>query len=663
MNKIFIIAAAGAFALVAGCGKSENTSQMQAGGAAVRSAGASAQKTQLDLLAEKYFPDSPELQEQWKKKQMVARAELMSFVPDMPAQEYARLRARAEARYPEDFCERIKYVRGQASAFAEYSRACATLGEGDARFVKKAAEDFAPDNYAARLKLAEQWRGAFSAMKSRRENFSAEEYDTIKKEICEKFANNPDAAAAEFYKQAVAKRSFDSYALPVAQMREIKEDVAKIEGHDYVAKLAELKKRAEQARRGGKSASAAPNAEQQKREENIYKFAEKVFRESIFTMRGAEEEIIPAVLAQMNGKPVVLCTKHFIPEKFPVVLSNGTGKIKCSKAYVSETHPMILLIPDELPPEFKPLKLAGAGGAPLPDRELCMIAPTRGGLASFGVSVFSEDNEYINLTSSTNPHIENRISVRRLDRDGKRLLISLSEIIEVGDNSVIIDANSGELVSMAVRIYNPGVLSFTGKTGSIIGHEKAPIPDFTTFMRQFDGTASKTFAPRSSIRFVRISAFEGWKPLDIDAFNKQKKEIAYFTDENNDFLMFFKRNLFDEALHSRRLARIAGKYRHHLLEERLTGDSYERFYRNYMLEVSYALKRELVGNKKPENFYSIYRQEFKYQLKLREAMYTYLADALADKNIFNIIHYDLRGRYNNCSHNNGRLGGSIGGGY
>jgi hypothetical protein len=99
------------------------------------------------------------------------------------------------------------------------------------------------------------------------------------------------------------------------------------------------------------------------------------------------------------------------------------------------------------------------------------------------------------------------------------------------------------------------------------------------------------------------------------------------------------------------------------MHDNITRESFERNYRNYMIEVAYALKRELMGNKDASEFYSIYRQEYKYQYKLREAMYKFISESLEDKNILNIIHTDLKTRYNNSSHNGARIGGSIGGGY
>ncbi len=454
----------------------------------------------------------------------------------------------------------------------------------------------------------------------------------------------------------------------------VKNRLDEIYKHDYIAKNEKLKSVTIELVKNPNAklddlitGLKIPEKKAEKVDEDLSKRAEAIFRESIFTMRGPEESIYSAALVKMKGKMVVLATKEFIPRRFPVVFANSRGKVVCSKAYVSETHPMVLFIPDYEPKEFNPIEVVEPEDVSnLFDRELFMIAPHEGGFLTVPLLVFSEDKDYLNLSSYTNPSTSYSTSLRRLDRDGNKLLVSITQKMSVGENSVVIDSKTGKLVSMAVRIFNPGVLSWRGKTGSVIGHENFAIPDVSTFIRQFNGTANKTDAPRGAIRFVRMTAFENWKPLNVSKFWSQKNEIREFTDSNNDFLMFFMHNSFHEALRSNRIARVAEKYRKPLLYDNLTRTSWENQYRTYMLEVSYLLKRELMGNKKVEDYYSIYREEYKYQLALRQAMYDYLSAGLKDSNIVNLIHVDLTTRHGS-SHSTGcaggRIGGSIGGGY
>ncbi|MBP3357783.1 MAG: hypothetical protein J6K91_02635 [Opitutales bacterium] len=625
-------------------------------------------QNKLKELAKKNFPNSQALQEEWVSKQYGAYEELSKFIPDMPLNEYTALRNRAEAKYQSDYVARLKYMSEQTNAYYRLKQIRVSFSDKQWDEIYALVDAVAPDNYIEKIRLLHDWKYAMSAINARKHYFSTQEIDAFYADLCKNYPDKPRKFVEHYENCAVAKYKFDRFVITGVK-KDVQDDVKKLilkkTELSYPQKYTELQTVLTQIKKDPSVASKILNKKITTDESaELRNRAEEIFRQSIFTKRGAEEEIYTAALVKMNGKVVVLATKHFIPEKFPVVFANSHGKIVCSKGYISDSHPMILLIPDEVPSNFTPIEVvSNEDSLTLFDRELFMIAPAQGGFISSPVSVFSEDNDYLNLTAATNPSTSYSTSVKPLGRNGQRLLISIVEKVKVGENSVVIDSKTGKLVSMAVRVYNAGVISHFGKTGNVIGHENFAIPDFSTFVRQFDGTVNKTDAPRSSIRFVRMTAFENWKLLDVEKFQKQKNEIRLFTDDNNDFLMFFKSNMFNEALRSRRLGRIAERYRKPLLYDNITRESFERYYRNYMIDVAYALKRELAGNKNEKEFYSIYRQEYKYQNALREAMYKYISEGLEDKNIMNIIHTDLTTRYNNSSHNNARIGGSIGGGY
>ena len=625
-------------------------------------------QNKLKELAKKNFPNSQALQEEWVNKQYGAYEELSKFIPDMPLNEYTALRNRAEAKYPSDYLARLKYMSEQTNAYYRLKQIRVSFSDKQWDEIYVLVDAVAPDNYIEKIRLLHDWKYAMSAINARKHYFSTQEIDAFYADLCKNYPDKPRKFVEHYENCAVAKYKFDRFVITGVK-KDVQDDVKKLilkkTELSYPQKYTELQTVLTQIKKDPSVASKILNKKITTDESaELRNRAEEIFRQSIFTKRGSEEEIYTAALVKMNGKVVVLATKHFIPEKFPVVFANSRGKIVCSKGYISDSHPMILLIPDEVPSNFTPIEVvSNEDSLTLFDRELFMIAPAQGGFISSPVSVFSEDNDYLNLTAATNPSTSYSTSVKPLGRNGQRLLISIVEKVKVGENSVVIDSKTGKLVSMAVRVYNAGVISHFGKTGNVIGHENFAIPDFSTFVRQFDGTVNKTDAPRSSIRFVRMTAFENWKLLDVEKFQEQKNEIRLFTDDNNDFLMFFKSNMFNEALRSRRLGRIAERYRKPLLYDNITRESFERYYRNYMIDVAYALKRELAGNKNEKEFYSIYRQEYKYQHALREAMYKYISEGLEDKNIMNIIHTDLTTRYNNSSHNNARIGGSIGGGY
>lgn len=629
------------------------------GGAdAARKTADSAESAKISAAAKKYFPDSSELQSEWIRRQSDARAELSRFLPNISVADFAEIRDRAAAKFPDNYVERLAYTVEQCDYCAAAASAYSALSQSDAAFVRKLAEARYPDDYKGRCAYAAGWREALLELDYKLKQFPSEEFEPLRARAIAAAGGDSAKAVKLLEAQARAKREFDSFrprGISVATLENLK-GAAMSESADYVARLASIKRAVADAANPKRDSGAADSESA-----SPLSRAERIFAKSLFTKRGVENEIHAAVLAKFKGRTVVLCTKEFMPEKFPVVFANAAGKVSCSRAFVSDELPLLMLVPDSVPQSLEALEIADDSEVRM-GAELLAVAPDGGGYRALGVSVFSADEKYLNLTADTNPRVSHKIDVKHFGRDAKTF-VSVSEISEVGDDAVAVDAKTGKLVSFSVRIYNPGVLSHHGKTGSIIGHENSPIPDFTTFVRQFDGSVNKTFVPFSSIRFVRMGALEKWKPLDIAKFARQKNEIRILTDENNDFMMFFKNNTFGEALRSRRLGTIAERYKKPFLHDRLSRESYERSYRNYMIEVSFALKRELQRYANPDAFYSIYRQELLYQLKLRRSMYEYLAEGVKDTNIVNILHTDLATRYDNCGVNTERVGGSIGGGY
>ncbi len=630
---------------------------------------------QITATSKIYFPDSESMRKVWIERQLEARSDISSYMPDMPIKDYAVVRERGEAKYPNDYVERKKYIYAQTEAYIRLKSSESFFSPDEWKIVSASLDKVAIDDYVKKVERMEEWRDAYYVIRSHKTRFERSEYEIIVSEILKKYESNPSEISG------VIRSLFDYYnAYTRYYIKGVKRDIQilvkkrldEIYGNDYKTKLEKLKaislvliKRPNTPLETLIAGLELPKESEKKkspREMEIekrdadYLRAQKIFRESMFTIRGPEDIIYTAALVKMNGKTVILATKDFIPEKYPVVFANSRGTIKCSKGYIAEKYSMVLLVPDEEPRDFTPIEVVNREDSlNLFDRELFLISPYKGAFKTTPVSVFSEDRDYLVMAEESNPHTRTSMSVKIQQKRGNYVYNSDRKVTFVdqkyaGENSVIIDAKTGKLVSMAVNVYNAGLISqFSGKTGNIIGHEISNIPDYTTFVRHFDGIGQKDDMPNGSIRFVRMTAFQNWEVLDLSRFWKEKNEIRKFTDSNNEFLMFFIRNRYDNALTSRRLSKIAERYRKELIEyHKLTRESYEIVYRKYMLEVLYALKREL-NNKEPEEYYSVYREEYRYQLKLRQAMYKYLAEKMEDKNTTNIMHVDLRTRYNNHS--------------
>ena len=622
----------------------------------------------VNALAEKYFKGADAAAKRsWIDGQLKAYDAINAIVPDIPIQVFGGIKNGAVSANSGDWNVVHRRILAQIDGYKRVESIGKSMKRDAFEFSSRIARALYPGDYVAQAKELRNWGGLYNSVTSSSNIFSPAETERIKERIAtDIFKDGYSSAARWFGRQQTAKRRISSELDGTGNaVKAAFSEAEKSHPADFERQLEELGKIIE-----GERLLAAAEKKREAEEAKPRPQKPDKSRFSIFTTRGLDGKIATAVLAKMNGKEVVLCSKEFFGGEVPCTIGNSMGEIKCSRAFISRDYPLIMLVPDSVPDSFVPYEVVEPSDMPsVIGKTLSMIAPAGAGFAEIGVRVFSEDQKYLNLTSDTAPKITKSSDIKRLDRRGDKFLFSTKITVDAGGNSIVLDPDTRKIVSMAFRKYNPGVLSWTGKTGSIVGGEKMAIPDVNTFIRQFDGATKFAESPDSSIQFIRMTALGDWIPFDPEVAARQKTELRRCTDDNNDFLMFFKRNLYGDMLRSRRLGQIAERYRRAFTSERMDRISYERNYKKYMLDIMYAMRREISQYPNADSFYPIYRDEMEYQIALRKAMHDYLAEVIKNGDITNVVHLDLRARYSDpMSIPEGQLtpmqaGGSIGGGF
>lgn len=620
-------------------------------------------KTRIGIVADRYFLGNSAAKNEWIKMQMQAFDSISSYIPDVDLQKFSEIRESAKKKNPEDYVkaynDMLRQIDGLKSLDkSKYSNAAAY------EFAIKHLGELYPEDYVEQSRQIAKWIDFYSELSAFSGNLSADAAGDFKKNALEKALKNINSGKNYLNSQRFAMGRLKGKRIKnmtPANIYRVKEFVAKKYPSDFERQLSEFEnierlylenknldieglvlKTEEDSKEKPSEVADAPDSLREK--------AEDIFRNCVFTRHssiGGSTDISSAVLVKIKGRKVILCTKEFLPEKSQAVFSNSKGKIVCSKFYVSDKFPVIMMIPDTPPDNFSAIEIVSPEESfDLYKKELYMIAPSGTGFTARNVRVFSEDEKFLNLTSDTAPSIKRKIGITGMGRDVNKTVVSVTDIVDIGEHAMVIDPESGKLASLAIRYYAPGIIEMGGKTGSIIGHEISNLPDFNTLVRQFDGTVSRTsYKPRSQIYFLRLTALEGWDEITLADLKDQKTCVRRFTDDNNDFLMFFKYNEFGESLRLNRLRDIAERYRRPLMEDYLDRRSFETTYKKYMLDVLYAMRRELLQYKSADSFSPIYRDEMQYQINLRQAMYNYLAESIKDGNMANILHVDLKTRY------------------
>ena len=617
---------------------------------------------EVNALANAYFKDpSSPAKKSWIDIQLKSFDAINSIVPDIPIQTFDSIKSNAVEKNKGDWKAAHKQIIAQTDAFKRIALISNSMKPDAADFAKQVASSIYPHDYIAQAAELRNWGRLYNAIVSNVNLFSQSEIESIKQRVLSEISKLGYPASVNWLAaQSTAKRRILQFLDSADES--VRDNLKELE-HSYPADFEKQLSAIEniaatangdmqaQSSRDGKQTQASRNSQKKQNSDNLASRDDKIkelnkYRFSIFTNRGIDGKMSTAVLVKLNGQKVVLCTKDFFDGSLPYTIANSLGKIKCSRAFISSDYPLVMLMPDSVPDAFVPFEVVSPQEmVSIIDKKLTMIAPSKAGFSKFPVRIFSEDQKYLNLTSDTAPEIRKSTNLKRLDRKGEKFLVSTKISVDAGNNSIVIDPDSGKLVSMAFRKYNPGVLSWTGKTGSIVGNENMAIPDINNFIRQFDGVTKSIESPDSSIQFIRMTGLENWMRLDPSVAAEQKTQLRRFTDDNNDFLMFFKRNLYGDMLRSRRLGQIAERYRKPFLSERMDRISYERNYKKYMLDVMYAMRRELSQFQNANSFYPIYRDEMEYQIALRRAMHDYLAEVIKNGDITNVLHVDLRARY------------------
>lgn len=584
------------------------------------------------------FPSNQFLADAWVKKQVSAYRELSGYLPQIPVE-----RLNAFTKYAKDSSAECDYaavmdsLENMVYSYEKLSGRVAKLSPEEAGFVKSLMNDSNAIEFKACAERADAWISAFDDMRFISRRFPADSFEALKKLYMEKYRNHPETALSEFYRQSRAMDRLSAFSVRDVSrenLEAVKSELAGIYKHDFAAQLEALEKYDFSKIKNEKISEA-----EDPHKKSMRNVAEQIFRECVFTQRGEGDDISVAVLVKMNGKSVILCSKDFIPQRMPVVFGNSQGSITCSKAFVCEDYPVVIMIPDSEPKMFKPIEvITDAEAKNIHEKSLYLIAPDRGGFAGKPIRIFSEDMKFFNFTVDDTPKTRREMKIRPLDRNAEKIVINIIDQMEVGEYAVVFDPESRKLVSFSLRYYQLGHIDLGGRTGNILGYEKMSVPDFVSFVRQFDGNVGKTlYPPSSSVRFIRISNLKNWARLDVPTFWKQKNIVRKYTDVNNEYLKFFIAPSYFNAIRSARLSNIVKRYRKDFEERNLSSEAFLRRYEEFIVDILQSMRIDAnrFGNSSftPNSIYSIYRGEFEYQMALRNAMHDYIREYIKDGNI------------------------------
>lgn len=543
-------------------------------------------RAQLEEFFEQHFPADDIAREKWVDNQMKSFEEIRRFFPEeVPIEVLAMLKSIAEANYPNVYTERLKFLKEQTKGYENIESIRKGMSRENYEFAISHAQEAHPDDFPEQATFMRLWRDTFMIINAQYN--SQPDMREIVQRMVESYPRDPSRVLHKLLEQNEAKEKIAYYYdrnLKESDLEKIKNFVAKRYPSDYIIQERALADLVEKFKKDKNTKLPTFSAKDDPMSR---------LKGSIFTVFAQNDRTQTAVLAKVKDKLVILCSKDAIPENFPAKFSNSIGEISCSSAYVSNEFPVVIMIPDEIPAGFKAIEAITEENFSKEVRgELFMIAPN---------IVLPIENLFEEIKDS-------RISAE----------------------SAPVISSSEKLMAIALRVQNPD-----------------PINLGTNFRMSTSGNAaSYRISPRnSSMRSVKITDLKTWKALNLETFKKQELEIKNLEQSNNDFLLFFKKNTFKDALSIRKTATIAERNRRNLQDAGSKRDLYERHYRQYMLDINHYMRNEVSKYKNTSDFYTVFKDELEHQLKLRESMCSYVGDAIKESSILKILHTDLKQTY------------------
>ena len=392
---------------------------------------------------------------------------------------------------------------------------------------------------------------------------------------------------------------------------------------------------------------------------------------SVFIRKIDETLSAIAVLAELNGRNLILCTREFIPEKFPVVLTNDNGSIVCSSAIVSKNYKLLALIPDSIPECFKPIKTSNTPKK-LTGREYQLVTATPEGTYSYPVSFASKTIEgYSHFMNIGNRRDFNKSTKSNTSVSYNN--IPKGTVVSKGrgssfHRSIIIDLDTFEMIAFAVDLNNSprevfdrvircsdsnaGATLMYGNESGIFDWE-VPAKLYAEYFNvpiELVWRGHSHGNTKDAVSFVEIyefTDFNTWESFSLDKYFYSERYLENYIMINKSIFGFLSMNSLQYAESDPFFSRIAINYAT-ALRSKMDFRTYETKYRAYYSSIYYRIKQVNACRIPLSQFYILNRYDAIAAQATRNIVIKSMNELIRMKNISMYIHNDLRKFYDDA---------------
>lgn len=569
-----------------------------------------------------------EIRLDWKKNQIRAYRNISPEhfgVPETISYDgYLELITKAREVFPDDFYEQFKMIDENISTYQELNELRTGYDEKTRAECEKILKKFYTD-----IKL---WVNEYSPMcefiKSdyATSNNMDEKTEQILKEKALALSKGRALAARqkmeEFISLYTAVRNFRKPEVSDEVIEDIRKDLQKEFPYDYERQLKELYVR---AKKGTLS----------KRELNELKSLADIMK-CVFIKRINNNYNATAVLVEIMGRNIILCTKEFIPNKFPCEITNNTGSIICDGAAISKDFKILALVPREIPKEFEPIKCTDTPIEKIKD--LRMVTPTIEGTIVSSVAFSTRTTDlFSNVTykSDLYVNVDTGVYYKNPRHSDIGTLVKIKKGVSL-DRSLLFDLKTKRLVSIATDL-NEDKTAFYSFMITNMNKRKGLTEIQKYMMRQFDIPVKELEKGNidREVSFVDISLInkeENWEVFNTKKYFDTIAFLQNLKSETEEIAWFIEYNRFDVALQCRLFQRTCKRYWKDLFS-RTTRESYLKIVKNFYLSLYQAMR-------------STYLRSIKY--KTGEYYILNRFDIIATQQLLKNFITDFEGKFKNA---------------
>ena len=530
------------------------------------------------------------------------------YADPIPEDLKAKIVAKSKEVKPGDEAAQESWASLQCSAWENIQYITSSLPKEELDLIKKMAEEKFPLEYSEQEKfIMKQSQSADSIEGYKPSAMSADEFKKLRDAALKESKNDYVAAETLVSKQIEAYDMLAAYTKPpsVDDMTfEVAKGVAakKFPGN-YIAQYDAIKKLSEpKPTEAAHSAAAGTNgAKQAKEDENkdprdknkIFYIKNSIaeFNRMGFVYDDDKNPFI-AMLYMYKDRPVIILPKCAYTGSPLKIKSVGGDTIELKDFYSSNEVPVMMSPIEAIPEGMVPAEnLAADKYRDMIAKNLAFITARSGAPFAYTLKIASLDGIYMPTTTKIPPIYP--------------------------EGSILMDEVGTRVMGVSVMQESyPEIIKWQNTE------------DMRTYMRQLE-RASKTQ------KCVRIDAFKTWTRMNSEKYLNEVKQIEELANINMDAIVMLSSSRYETIDERAAPAKILAKFKEKF-RQRTLKDRFEKFCRDYLLEIASTLKFG-IANVKPNTFYGLTKPDMEYNIALSKALIAKIDEIIRTRDTLNWV--------------------------